>query len=139
MATTTITTKRTGFGFRWDTMTPAHWATAALAGITGTVHAYLYATEGFLPFLFAAVVFYAAIIGMLLNVYRRALYALGIPFTAGQIAIWFVMGMPTFELGVVDKVVQVALIGLLVYLFRNESRLARAERVDTVGTDPTPR
>lgn len=104
-----------------DTMTPAHWAAAGLAAVTGAIHLYLYASQGFLPFLFAGVVFYTAIIGMALNVYRRALYALGVPFTAGQIGLWLYLGMPDATLGAVDKVVQVALIALLVYLFRTEA------------------
>jgi hypothetical protein len=118
--TTTVASRRTGFGFRMDSMTWAHWTVAALAAITGTIHGYLYLDEGFVPFLFAAVVFYGAIVGMLLNVYRRALYVLGVPFTAGQIVLWYLQGMPTFEIGVVDKVVQAALIVLLIYLFRTE-------------------
>lgn len=69
--------------------------------------------------------FFAAILIMAMNVYRRLLYALGVPFTAGQIAPWFVGGMPNFALGVVDKVVQIAPIGPLAYLFVNEGRLAR--------------
>ena len=117
---TAVRSERTGFGFRMDSMTWAHWAVGALTAITGTVHLYLYLTEGFLPFLFAAVVFYGAIVGMVLNVYRRALYALGVPFAAGQIALWYFQGMPNFALGVADKVVQIALIALLIYLFRIE-------------------
>lgn len=113
--------RRRTFRFDADSMTRAHWAAAALAAITGTVHLYLYVSQGFLPFLFAGVVFYAAVIGMALNVYRRALYALGVPFTAGQIAIWVYLGMPDATLGGVDKVVQLVLIGLLVYLFRTEA------------------
>lgn len=120
MTTIQTTTARQGFGFRTESMTPVHWAAAALAAITGAVHVYLYLTQGFLPFLFAGVVFLAAVVGLLLNVYRRALYALGVPFTAGQIAFWVLMGMPDFAIGVVDKAVQIALIVALVYLFRTE-------------------
>lgn len=72
------------------------------------------------PFLVAALLFYAAIAAVALNVHRRKLYVLGIPFTAGQIAIWYVAGMPTFTLGAFDKTVQVMLIIALVYLFKNE-------------------
>lgn len=118
--TKTVATRRAGFGFDVGSMTWAHWAVGVLAAATGTVHLYLYLTEGFPAFLFAALVFYAAIVGMLLNVYRRALYVLGVPFTAGQIVLWYLQGMPNFTLGVVDKVVQVALIVLLIYLFRVE-------------------
>ncbi len=115
---TTVASRRSGFGFRTDSMTWAHWTVAALATVTGTVHVYLYVTEGFIPFLFAGLVFYGAVLAMLLNVYRRALYAIGVPFTAGQIVLWYLQGMPSFTIGVVDKVIQVALVVLLVYLFR---------------------
>ena len=107
-------------------MTGMHWAAAALAAATGVVHLYLYAAQAFLPFLFAGVVFLAAILGMLLlpygHVARRAIYALGVPFTAGQIAAWYLAGMPDFALGVADKAVQVALILVLIGLFRAEMR-----------------
>lgn len=111
--------------FGWDatSMTAVHWLAAALAAITGTIHVYLYLQQGFLPFLFAAVVFYAAILGMVFNVSRRTIYLVGIPFTAGQIGLWAYQGMPDFQIGVADKVVQVALIVVLVYLFRNERSL----------------
>ena len=122
MSTIQTTTARQGFGFRTDSMTPVHWLAAALAVITGSIHVYLYLNQGFLPFLFAGVVFFAAVVGVLLNVYRRALYALGVPFTAGQIAFWVLLGTPDFAIGVVDKAVQVALIVALVYLFRTEGR-----------------
>ena len=107
-------------------MTGLHWAAAGLAAATGVVHLYLFATQAFLPFLFAGVVFLAAIAGMLLipygHVARRAIYALGVPFTAGQIAAWYLAGMPDFALGVADKAVQVALILVLIGLFRAEMR-----------------
>lgn len=122
MTTIQTTIARQGFGFRTESMTPVHWAAAALAVVTGAVHVYLYLTQGFLPFLFAGVVFFAAVVGLLLNVYRRVLYALGVPFTAGQIAIWVLIGMPDGMLGIGDKVVQIALILALVYLFRTEGR-----------------
>lgn len=126
--TVTETGTRGGFGYRAETMTPAHWAVAALAAITGGVHVYLYLTQGFLPFAVAAAVFFAAVVGLLLNVYRRALYALGIPFTLAQVAMWYLQGMPDFTLGVVDKAVQLALVALLAYLFLNERRLVARSR-----------
>lgn len=114
------------FGFDLDAMTRMHWLAAGLAAVTGAVHLYLYATQGFAPFLVAGVVFMAAILGMLVIPYghmaRRALYALGVPFTAAQIGIWLLAGMPDFALGVADKTIQVALILVLIYLFRMEMR-----------------
>lgn len=125
--TTSVGTRRTGFGYRSETMTPVHWATFGLAAVTGVIHLYLYYQQANPAFLFAGAVFLGAVVAGLLNVYRRALYAIGVPFTAGQIAIWAMMGMPDMSIAVVDKPVQVALIVLLAYLFVNEKRLINAK------------
>lgn len=121
--TTTVATKRSGFGYHADTMTPFHWVTFGLAAITGAIHLYLWYLQGNPGFLLAGGVFFAAVLAGLLNVYRRVLYAVGIPFTAGQIAIWYLMGMPDMNIAIVDKPIQVALVVLLGYLFINEKRL----------------
>lgn len=123
--TVTVGTKRTGFGYRAETMTPLHWATFGLAAVTGAIHLYLYYQQANPAFLFAGVVFFGAVIAGLLNVYRRVLYALGVPFTAGQIVVWAMMGMPDMSIAVIDKPIQIALIALLVYLFFNEKRLVQ--------------
>lgn len=111
-------------GFDASKMSWAHWLTAALAVVTGVIHVYLYVNEGFVPFLFAGVGFFGAVVALLFNVYRRLLYALGIPFTAGQIVMWAAQGMPNMSIAIVDKPVQVVLILLLVYLLLNEDELA---------------
>jgi hypothetical protein len=93
-----------------------------LSAITGVTHLYLYYQQEYLPFLLAGVVFLAAVAGVALNVYPRALYALGIPFTAGQIAIWYMQGMPDMQIAMIDKPVQVLLVVVLAYLLYTESR-----------------
>ncbi|WP_336360814.1 hypothetical protein [Haladaptatus sp. ZSTT2] len=110
------TLSQEGFGFRMDSLTWLHWATAALAAITGLVHVYIYTLNGTLPFLFGGIIFFAAILAMFLNIYRRLVYAIGIPFVAGQIAIWLLAGMPYLTIGVFDKAVQVLLLVALGYL-----------------------
>ena len=97
-------------------MTPVHWLAAPLATVTGVIHVYLYVNQGFLPFLFAGVVFFVAIVGLLLNVYRNVLYLLGIPFTAAQIVMWYAQGMPDMEIAMIDKPVQALLVLVLAYL-----------------------
>lgn len=125
-ATTIIRQQTTdaGIGFQPESMTRLHWTGAGLAAITGGIHIYLFLLQGFTPFLLAGVVFFAAILGLLVTspgrLARRSLYAAGIPFTAAQIAIWVMVGMPDFAIGVVDKVVQVMLIAILVYLLVRE-------------------
>lgn len=116
-------------------MTRLHWVAAALAGVTGVVHLYLYWAQEFLPFLLAGLGFFGAVALLAAGVNRRLLYVVGVPFTASQIAVWFVQGMPEFVLGVADKSVQVALIVALVSLFVAERRSKRDRDVQT-GTDP---
>jgi hypothetical protein len=117
--------ERGDVGFDTTKMTWAHWSAGVLAAVTGGIHLFLYLEQGFPAFLFAAVVFFGAIGALLLNLYRRLLYVLGIPFTAGQIVIWAAQGMPDMSIALVDKPVQVLLILLLVYLFLNEDALVR--------------
>lgn len=122
-------------GFDGRLMTPWHWALGGLATVTGAIHIYLYLEQGFVPFLFAGVVFLAAVLAMVFNVYRRALYAVGIPFTAGQIVLWYAQGMPDMSIALIDKPVQLLVIVLLAYLFTVESDLQeRAKRTDSVTT-----
>jgi hypothetical protein len=104
-------------------LTTLHWAGIALAAITGLVHLWLGVSFAPSPmgisFLFAGVVFLAAIGGVVLDVRRRLLYSLGIPFTAGQVPIWLAVNWPDLgAIGIADKVVQVALIAVLVVLYR---------------------
>lgn len=113
--------ERGELGFDTSKMSGAHWLAVLLAVVTGTIHVYLYVQQGFVPFLFAAVVFYAAVIALLLNLYRRLLYALGVPFVAGQIVLWVAQGMPDMSIAIIDKPVQVVLLVLLGYLFITES------------------
>lgn len=110
-------------GFHSEKMSWAHWTAAVLAFGTGVIHLLLYLDQGFLPFLFAGVVFLGAVVAVLLNVYRRLLYALGIPFTAGQIVLWYAQGMPDMDIAIYDKPIQALLIVLLVYLFLREDEL----------------
>jgi hypothetical protein len=107
---------RTDVGWNASALTPVHWLAMVLSVITGAIHVYLYTTQGRLPFLFAGVVFVAAVVALLFNVYPLVLYALGIPFTAGQVVLWVVAGTPEMEVGIVDKAVQVLLVVVLAYL-----------------------
>ena len=110
-----------------------HYAGILLAVVSGVIHLVLgvnFAPSGMgIAFLFAGVVFLAAVVGVVRNYRRRLLYQLGLPFTAGQIGLWyvvnFVSGSKSFPadvgtLGAVDKVTQVLLLGVLVLLLRRE-------------------
>lgn len=118
-------------------MTAVHWVAAALAATTGVVHLYLYWAQEFLPFLLAGLGFFGAVALLVAGVNRRLLYAIGVPFTASQIAVWVIQDMPEFALGVADKTVQVALILALGYLFVTEWRSRGARKTDTQHTTGT--
>lgn len=120
---TTELAHRPTFGFTTAGLTATHYAAIGLAGVTGLIHLYLYYAQEFLPFLLAGLGFFGAV-GLLLTLpsYRPWLYLAGIPYTLAQMAGWYLAGMPDFELGVADKAVQVALIGLLAVLYLRERR-----------------
>ncbi|MFC7097268.1 DUF7475 family protein [Halobaculum marinum] len=116
-----------GLTIHTESMTSIHWLGVALATITGVVHlwlayAFMSETGPAIAFLIAAVGFFGGVAAVLLDYRRRLFYALGIPFTAGQIPLWYVANAPDFgAIGIADKVVQVVLIVVLVVLFRQES------------------
>jgi len=117
-----------------DTVGPLHWLGIGLAAISAVVHLVL--GVQFLPspmgaaFVVATIGFLAGIALVVANVRRPAVFALGIPFTLGQIALWLAITRPelltTFDptvLGpveVVDKSAQVVLVVVLVVLFARE-------------------
>ena len=116
-----------------DALGPLHYLGIALALLSGVLHLYLgvsFAPDPLgLSFLFAGVVFLLAVAGILRNFRRRLLYQLGIPFTAGQIVLWYYLNFAAGEkafpadvggIGAVDKLAQVALIFVLALLLQRE-------------------
>ena len=116
-----------------DALGPLHYLGIVLALLSGVIHLVLgvsFAPSALgLSFLFAGVVFVLASIAVVANYRRGLVYRLGIPFTTGQIVLWyvfnFVVGPKSFPadvgaLGAVDKIAQVILIGLLIVLIRRE-------------------
>ncbi|WP_276272901.1 hypothetical protein [Haloarcula litorea] len=116
-----------------ETLEPLHYAGIALAVVSGAIHLWLGVSFAPSPlgisFLFAGVVFVAAAAGVAVGYRRGLLYRLGVPFTAGQIVLWYLInfaaGPKSFPadvgtLGAVDKVAQVLLIAVLVALVRRE-------------------
>jgi len=124
---------RTDAGVDVESLTPLHWIGILAATVSGIVHVAL----GFLvggalgvSFFFATLGFGAGVTAIVSGYRRRLVYALGIPFTAGQIVLWylinFVFGTYSFPAdvgvyGAVDKVAQVALIAVLAVLLYRES------------------
>jgi len=121
-------------GIETESLTELHWAGVGLATVTGGVHLWLFVAFagtalGF-SFLVAAAGFFAGIGAVLLDYHRRAVYGLGVPFTLGQIGLWyyvnFVAGSYSFPAdiggpGAIDKAAQVLLLVVLVALYRQES------------------
>lgn len=105
-----------------------HYAGIALAAVTGVIHLWLGVNFLSSPlgvsFLLAGLGFFGAITLVVLDVRRRSVYAVGIPFTAVQILIWAAFNWPLDLLGnpigTVDKVAQLGLIVVLVVLLRQD-------------------
>lgn len=114
-----------------ESLTPLHWLAIAMALVSAGVHLFI-AVDVLLPsqlgyaFLFATGGFVGAVILVLVDYRRRLIYALGIPFTAGQIVLWFLLndidGLGAISaVDAVDKIAQVILIAALVVLFGREA------------------
>ncbi len=108
-----------------------HYLGIALALLSGVIHLFLGASFApdplGLSFLFAGIVFLLAVAGVLVNYRRELLYKLGIPFTAGQIVLWYYLNFAAGDkafpadvggIGAVDKIAQVVLIAVLALLVR---------------------
>ena len=103
-----------------------HWFGIALAVISAAVHLVLGARMApsamGISFLLAGLGFVGAVVLILLNYRRRAVYAVGIPFVLVQI-LNFAWGPKAFPadvgtLGAIDKVAQLLLLGVLIALLR---------------------
>ena len=128
MATETGTSS--GLSLQTDSMTPVHWVGVALALVSGVVH--LVIGVGALPssfgiaFILAFLGFVGAVTLILLDVRRQLVYLVGIPYVGVQIAAWYqiqVASRGLFNLGAldyIDKIAQVLLLVILLYLIREE-------------------
>ncbi len=127
------TETRQGFALRTETLTGLHWLGILLAVVSGVVHLVLGLSFTSSPlgiaFLLAGIAFLVAVALVLLDVRRRQLYAVGVPFTAIQVVLWYylnyVAGDKTLAqvgpIEVVDKLAQVVLVVVLVALYRRAS------------------
>ncbi|ELZ87564.1 hypothetical protein C453_04399 [Haloferax elongans ATCC BAA-1513] len=114
-------------------VTRLHYIGVALAAVTGLIHLALgagalasnLADPLGLAFIAAAAGFAGGIVAVLRGdeQLRSRAILLGIPFVAGQVVFYVVLNWPDiFGIGgVVDKIIQLALIGVLVTLYRRES------------------
>jgi hypothetical protein len=129
----------TATGSRFDTasLTSLHWTGIALAVVSGVVHLVLgvgsvlggEAVGLGVAFVLAGVAFLVAAALVAADYRRPLLYAVGVPFTAVQVLAWYWLnyastGRPLSTIGgieIVDKAAQLALIAILVVLYRREA------------------
>lgn len=114
-------TRRGFLRFETTSLTTIDLIGLVLAAATGTIHVYLFLTEDWIPLLLAGVGFYGAILLLLvLPDYRKFLYPVGILFTLAQVVGYLLLPLGPLWIGVVDKVIQAALILVLGYLTYRE-------------------
>jgi hypothetical protein len=108
-------------------LTTLHWVGIVLAVVTGVIHLVIglryFGTLQSYSFVLAGVAFLVAVGLLLIDFRRRLLYLVGIPFTAIQVVLYFYLNWPDVlsPVGLGDKAVQVALIAVLIVLYRRES------------------
>ncbi|WP_066411869.1 DUF7475 family protein [Halorubrum aethiopicum] len=135
-------TSATATAGRMGSLTSTHWVGIAAAVVSALVHLAL--GVGFLgdfletglgvslamgvSFLVATAGFSVGVWFVLTDRFRPTVYLLGIPFTAGQIVLWYALNSPGLPappainpMSAADKLAQVVLIAVLVVLYRRES------------------
>lgn len=125
------TTETDGLSLDITTLNGLHWLGIVAALVSAAVHLLLgvrMLPSGMgISFILAGLGFLGAIVLVLLNYRRRAVYTVGIPFTLVQIALWYYINFVSFgksfpadigTLGAVDKVAQLVLLAVLVVLLR---------------------
>lgn len=112
---------------------PLQYLGIVLAIISGVIHFYLGYVIGLtflgVSFIFAGAGFLTGSIAVLYSYRPRIVYLIGIPFTAGQIVLWWILNRVTFSglvagglsVELVDKISQVLLIAVLVVLYRRST------------------
>lgn len=116
---------------RTQSMSGLHWLGVVAALVTAGIHLLLgvrLAPSGLgISFVLAGLGFLGGVGLVLLDYRRRAVYAIGIPFTLVQVGLWyylnFVAGPKSFPadvgaLGAVDKLAQLVLLAVLALLLR---------------------
>lgn len=115
----------------FESLSGLHWAGIVFAAITGVIHLWLGVEFIDSPmgwsFLAAGIGFFGGIALVVLNYRRPLVYLIGVPFTAVQIPLWWVVNDITIAdlldpgIGVIDKIVQVVFIAILIVLYQREA------------------
>lgn len=127
------TAENRGVSLQVESLSALHWVGILGALVSAGVHLLLgvrFVPSGLgISFILAGIGFLGGVGLVLVDVRRRAVYAVGLPFTIAQIVLWYLVnfsgGGKSFPgdigaLGAVDKLAQVVLIVVLVVLLRNE-------------------
>jgi len=125
------TAESQGLSLDVSSLSGLHWVGIVAALVTAAVHLLLgvrLAPSGLgISFILAGLGFLGAIVLVLLDYRRRAVYAVGIPFTLIQIVLWYYVNFISFgkpfpggigTLGGIDKVAQLVLLVVCVALLR---------------------
>ena len=123
-----------GISVQLGSLGVVHWVGILAALVSAGVHLLLgvrmFPSGMGISFILAGIGFVGAVVLVILNVRRRVVYALGIPFTLGQIVLWYLVNFTGGEksipgdigtLGAIDKIAQVVLIAVIVVLLWDES------------------
>ncbi|WP_136686542.1 DUF7475 family protein [Halorhabdus amylolytica] len=126
------TTEAAGPRIRTESLGGLHWIGILAAVVSAAIHLLLgvrILPSGMgISFVLAGLGFLGAIVLVLVDYRRRTVYAVGVPFVLVQIVLWFVInfvnGPKSFPadigtLGAVDKIAQLALLGVLLALLRS--------------------
>jgi hypothetical protein len=125
------TTETRGFAPDLTSLGGLHWVGIVAALVSAAVHLLLgvrMLPSGMgISFVLAGLGFLGAIALVVLDYRRRAVYAVGIPFTLVQILLWYYVNFVSFgksfpsdigTLGAIDKLAQVVLVAVLIALLR---------------------
>lgn len=125
------TAESRGLSLDVSSLNGLHWVGIVAAVVSAAVHLFLgvrMLPSGMgISFVLAGLGFLGAVALVLLDYRRRAVYAVGIPFTLVQIVLWYYVNFVSLgksfpadigTLGAVDKVAQVVLLVVLVALLR---------------------
>ena len=99
------------------------WLAVVLAVALAGLHAYLGFTTNSEPFLVVAGMFVLGVLFFLTNYWRAVIYLLAAVYAATLGVLWVLGGMEHRTLGNLTGVVSVAFIGLVIYLFFEESKM----------------
>lgn len=101
------------------TLTPLHLIGILLASVTGVIHLYLGVGTRSVALFIAGVGFTIGVATIVAGFRRQTMIKLGIPFTATQTAYYLATHFDQLTaLSITDKIVQIALIAVLVVLAR---------------------